>query len=198
MQAIALWPGSLCAPAGRAAYPAHWRGATFFSRQPEAPESPAHRRATDLEPLGLHHPRAEVRQGNIRRGTHGLLDHCLGGGRQPALVATRVRFGRHVSGTPVAARAPLDKRHTDLKQVCQGTLGAKVPFVGELLRHRCQNVWNPARYRRHLSDLHTKRVILVIQNASALPLRVEHLPVGLYALRLPDSRSCSRLRLQCH
>ena len=117
-------------PAGRAACRVHSRGATFFSRQPQALEGPAHRGDTDPDALRVRHMGAEVLQSEGGRGAHRLLEHRLGGSPESALLAPCVRFRRHGPRAPVAAQEFFDKRYTDLTQFCEGALGAESPRIG--------------------------------------------------------------------
>src|SRR5262249_1288934 len=95
--------GNRSAPAGRGGCRAHAHEATFFSWEPHALEGPAHRWDTDPEALGVRHPGAEFLQGDLWHGMDGLPDQRLGGGIEPALLASCVRFWCDVSRAPVAA-----------------------------------------------------------------------------------------------
>ena len=59
-----------------------------------------------------------------------LLDHRLGGGREEALLAARMRFRRDGPRAPVALQEFFDTGHTAPAQVGESPLGAEPPFVG--------------------------------------------------------------------
>jgi hypothetical protein len=120
----------LCTPVDRAVYPADWRGATLFSRDPEALEHTAHGGNADPDAGGGRNAGAESLQGAIGLSMYYALEHGLGSSIKPGLLASVWWFGSKLAGRAIAAEHLLHKRGTNTERIRQGALRAKAMLVG--------------------------------------------------------------------
>jgi hypothetical protein len=109
-------------PAGRAACPAPWHGATFVAGEPEPPEQTGHGGPTHPEAPALPQPITQFSQ----RGIGVLLEFLADHGECRVIIAglatAGVRPGRHLPGAAALPDERLDKRTADTKEYREAPL----------------------------------------------------------------------------